>query len=128
MFGWRLISDREIALQSQITALKIESLTSELHATKAYVEKCEALIAHERSRIDSERERADRIADSLFQEKGLPATSTTVLNEQRSVESAADAKRTKQMEDLLEIYGETEQELLEDGAEPLPQEVAEIAQ
>lgn len=125
MFGFRLLRETEIALQKQLTDVRIATLETELAAAKAIAAKWEVLVDKERERIDAERERADRISDSLLMERGLPATSTTVLSEQRAQESAADAKRTKQMTELLEIYGETEHELLEDGAEPLPDEIAE---
>lgn len=125
MLGWRLLRESELALQTQLTEFRIQALTAELRAAKEYSAKCERLLDHERERIDSERERADRIADSLFQFNGLPATSTTVIAEQKATEASAATKRTDYMQQLLEIYGETESELVEDGAEPLPAELAE---
>lgn len=127
MLGWKLISERELALQRQLTQTKIESLTSELAAAKATVEKLERLIDHERERIDSERERADRIADSLFQSNGLPPTSTTVVQEQQAQEKDAQKKRENYLAELNEIYGEAMEEMVSDGAEPLPAELAEAA-
>ncbi len=125
MFGWRLVRESELALQEKLTDTRIAMLAAELRRVQEYAGKCERLIDHERERIDSERERADRIADSLFQANGLPATSTTIIQEQKAAEAEAALKRTDYMKELMEIYGETENDLLEDGAEPLPAEIAE---
>lgn len=114
-FGFLFISEREAQLQQELADAKIASLTSEISALKEYVRKCEGLIDHERGRIDSERERADRIADSLFQSNGLPATSATVLAEQqRETERSAEARKTY-IDELAEIYGESMDELVEEG-------------
>jgi hypothetical protein len=72
MFGWKLVSEAEIALRAQLSETRIASLAADLRAAKDYAAKCERLIEHERERIDAERDRADRIADSLFQSNGLP--------------------------------------------------------
>lgn len=125
MLGWKLLRNSEIALQELLTETRLAAVAAELCAAKEYAAKCERLIEHERQRIDSERERADRIADALFQSSGLPATSATVLEEQKAREAIADGKREDHMKELMEIYGETESELVEDGAEPLPEELAE---
>jgi hypothetical protein len=125
MFGWRLVRESELALLRQFNETRIASLAADVLAAKAYAAKCERLLDHERARIDAERERADRIADSLFQANGLPATSTTIINEQKAAEAVAAEKRVDYMKELMEIYGETENDMLEDGAEPLPQELAE---
>lgn len=125
MLGWRLLRDSEIELQRQITETRIASLTSELHAAREYAAKCERLLDHERARIDSERERADRIADSLFQANGLPPTSVTVIGERNAADEAAAKKQEDYMAQLREIYGETMEEAEADGAEPLPEEFAE---
>ena len=127
MFGWKLIRESEIALGVQLTETRIASLAADLRATKEYVAKCERLIEHERERIDSERERADRIADSLFQSQGLPPTSVTVVAEQKAEQEVAAGKRVDYMKELLEIYSEAESDLLEDGLEPVPQELVETA-
>lgn len=125
MFGWVLLRTSEIALQAELTETRISALTSELAASMAYSAKCERLIEHERERIDSERERADRIADSVFQSNGLPATSATVIQEQRAAEAIAADKRTDYTKQLFEIYGEMESDLLDDEVEPLPEMLAE---
>ncbi len=126
MLGWRLIRDSEIALGRQLTETRVASLVAELQAERAYSKKCEALIEHERERIDAERERADRLADTVLQSNGLPAVSTTVRKEEAAIEAKAEVRRTDFAKELLEIYGETETELLEDGEiEPLPEPIAE---
>jgi hypothetical protein len=126
MFGWRLVRDSELALQAQLNETRIASLAADLRVAKEYSAKCERLIEHERERIDVERERADRIADGRFQADGLPAVSDTVLREQRAQEAVIEDKRAKYMNELMQIYSETESDLLEDGAEPLPEELAAI--
>ena len=128
MFGWRLMRDSEIALSTQLTETRIASLAADLRLEKERSAKLERLIDHERERIDAERERADRIADSLFQSNGLPPTSVTVVREQKAVEAAHSDKLAEQMKQLLEIYDETENDLVEDGATPLPEEIAETLQ
>jgi hypothetical protein len=125
MFGWKLVSEAEIALRAQLSETRIASLAADLRAARDYAAKCERLIEHERERIDAERDRADRIADSLFQSNGLPPTSATVVREQKTVDSAHADKLADQMKQLMEIYDETENDLVEDGAEPLPEEFAE---
>lgn len=127
MLGWKLLRESEIALGVQLTETRVASLAADLRATKEYVAKCERLIEHERERIDSERERADRIADSLFQSQGLPPTSVTVVAEQKAEQEVAAGKRVDYMKELLEIYSEAESDLLEDGLEPVPQELVETA-
>lgn len=124
MFGWTLFRDSEVILQQQLTETRIASLSAELQAAKEYAAKCERLLDHERERIDSERERADRIADSLFQANGLPATSVTVIREQKTAEANATEKRSDYMKELTEIYGETMSEM--DDVEPLPDPFAEV--
>src|SRR5271166_3075327 len=104
MLGWKLLREKEIELQQQLTEARIAGLTAELVAAKEYAGKCERLLDHERERIDSERERADRIADSLLQSQGIAATSNTVIAEQKTVTTAVDEKRAKEMQELLEIY------------------------
>jgi hypothetical protein len=123
MLGWRLLRDAELALQRQLTDAKIASLEAELKAAKEYAAKCERLIEHERERIDSERERADRIADSLFQSNGLPATSTTVIAEQKKAEEELAGKRKSYLDELAEMYGDMEHELTPIGEdEVVPEE------
>lgn len=126
MLGFRLLKNTEIDLQQRLTDARIAALEAELKAAKEYIGKCERLIEHERERIDAERERADRIADSLFQSSGLPATSATVIAEQKHAEFEAADKREDYMKQLADIYGETMDEMIEDGAEPMPEPIDEL--
>ena len=125
MFGWRLVREPELELKEQLHAQQLASLREQLKSMTEYAAKCERLIDHERERIDGERERADRIADSLFQANGLPATSTTVVQEQKTADAEMKLKRDEYLDQLMQIYGETEHDMIEDGAEPLPAELAE---
>jgi hypothetical protein len=116
MFGFKLIHE------SQLTALY-----EKIDAANAYAAKCEALIEHERERIDMERERADRIADSVFQQNGLAPASATVVREMEAAEKISAGKREDHLKELLEIYGEMESDLADEGeAAPLPEPIAEL--
>lgn len=127
MFGWKLIRESEMAVRAQLTETRVASLVAELKAAKDYVAKCERLIDHERERVEKEQARADRIADGQLQANGLPAVSEEFVREQKAADKAATEKRNDYMKELDEIYGESMDELLEDGAEPLPAPLAELA-
>lgn len=127
MLGWQLLSDAEIALRAQLTETRVASLVAELKAAKDYAAKCERLIDHERERVEKEQARADRIADGQLQANGLPAVSAEFVREQKAADEAAAEKRIDYMSELNEIYGETMDELVEDGAESLPEPLAEMA-
>lgn len=127
MFGWALLRDSEVALQRQLTETRVASLVAELNAAKEYARKCEALIEHERARIDAERERADRTTDALLQQNGLPATTATVRHEQQIADDEATEKRKDYAKELIEIYGESMDDLLEDEVEPLPEPIQAVA-
>jgi hypothetical protein len=127
MFGWRLIKESELRLTEQMHENELRVALTLQRAAEEYARKAENLLQHERDRIDSERERADRIADSLFQSQGLPPTSTTVVTEVKAAEKVSADKLEKYMAELSEIYADQEDELLQDGAEPLPEVIAEKA-
>ena len=127
MFGWRLIKESELRLTEQLPEHELRVALTLQRAAEEYARKAENLLQHERDRIDSERERADRIADSLFQSQGLPPTSTTVVTEVKAAEKVSADKLEKYMAELSEIYADQEDELLQDGAEPLPEVIAEKA-
>jgi|SRR5208282_366802 len=121
MFGWTLIKNSELLLMRQLADIELKAAVAAQRRAEQYAEKAERLVDTERVRIDAERERADRIADSLFQASGLPATSTTVVSEQKATEKVHAEKLEDYMRELAEIYSETEQDMAEDGAEPLPE-------
>jgi hypothetical protein len=127
MFGWRLIKESELRLTEQMHENELRVALTLQRAAEEYARKAENLLQHERDRIDSERERADRIADSLFQSQGLPPTSTTVVTEVKAAEKVSADKLERYMAELSEIYADQEDELLQDGAEPLPEVIAEKA-
>jgi len=115
MFGWRLVRTRELELEHTAYNLRISAQEKEIARLTEYVAKCERLIEHERERIDSERERADRTTDALLQQSGLPATSTTVLTEQKAKAAETKIAVDEHMKQLAEIYGEQMEELAEEG-------------
>lgn len=127
MLGWTLRRDAELALLQQINDRELKALVAELNAAKEYIRKCEALIEHERQRIDAERERADRTTDALLQQNGLPATTATVRRELDIAEADAIEKRKDYAKELQEIYGESMDDLMDEGVEPLPEPIQAVA-
>ena len=112
---------------SLVHTSQLEALRSELVSAREYAAKCERLIEHERERIDQKRERADRIADSILQSNGLPPISATVIHEQQEQDKILAGQRADYLKQMDEIYGESIDDLFEDGAEPVPDVVVEIA-
>lgn len=121
MFGWTILRTSEFRLIREMADMELTNAIAAQHRAEEYARKAEALLDHERSRIDSERERADRIADSLFQSQGLPPTSTTVVTEVRAQEKIHADKLAEYAHEIASIYEETETDMIEDGAEPLPE-------
>lgn len=115
MFGWHLFRTREIALERSAYEARISAQDKEIERLTEYVARCERLIEHERERIDAERERADRMVDAYLQQNGLPATSSTVLTEQKAKEIEHKEAMDDHMKQLAEIYGEQMEELAEEG-------------
>jgi hypothetical protein len=107
MFGWTLIKDSELRLMKCFADMELKQTVSRALAAEAYAKKCEALLDHERLRIDSERERADRIADSLFVSSGLPPASSTGVAEAKSIEAESKIVRADAMREIAEIFQET---------------------
>ena len=124
MFGYRLVSERELLMIGQIADEQIKTAVALQRKAEEYAQKCEALLDHERKRIDDERERADRIADSLFVSSGLPPASATGVAEASAARLDADGKKEDYMKEMAEIFQESwddapEEELVEeaDGSE-----------
>jgi len=107
MFGWTLIKDSELRLMKCFADMELKQTVSRALAAEAYAKKCEALLDHERERIDSERERADRIADSLFVSSGLPPASSAGVAEAKSIEAESKIVRADAMREIAEIFQET---------------------
>ena len=121
MFGWTLIRESEILLMKQIHELELKNEVAARHRAEEYAAKAENLLDHERVRIDEERLRADRVSDSLLQVHGLPPVSQTVVAEVRAAEKVSADKLEEYSKELMEIYADQEDELLGDGADPLPE-------
>ena len=123
MFGWKLVKESELMLQMEMRDSEVKHANARAATAEEYARKCENLVSHERERIDSERERADRIADSLFQSAGLPATSTTVIKEEKAIAAEAKTKQADYLKEMAEIFDETWTEAQDDGTEePVPTE------
>ena len=119
MFGWTLIKDSELRLMKCFADMELKQTVSRALAAEAYAKKCEALLDHERLRIDSERERADRTADSLFVSSGLPPASSAGVAEAKSIEAESKIVRADAMKEIADIFAEswddmTTEEVLEE--------------
>ena len=125
MWGWTLIRDNELKLMKEKHDMELSWAVASQHRAEDYARKAEALIDHERARIDAERERADRTSDALLQSSGLPPVSTTVVTEVRAEEKIRAEKLEDYTKMLQSIYDETETDMIEDGAEPLPEILTE---
>jgi hypothetical protein len=107
MFGWKLVSERELTLTATLADEQIKTAVALQRRAEEYAQKCENLLTHERERIDSERERADRIADSLFVSSGLPPASATGVAEASAARLDADGKKEGYMKEMAEIFQES---------------------
>ena len=121
MFGWRLIKESELRLTEQMHENELRVALTLQRVAEEYAAKAENLLDHERVRIDEERLRADRVSDSLLQVHGLPPVSQTVVAEVRAAEKVSADKLEEYSKELMEIYADQEDELLGDGADPLPE-------
>lgn len=104
-FGW--ISPTEYRMTKSLCDMELKNANARAAAAEEYARKCEALLDHERARIDNERERADRIADSLFVSSGLPPASSTGVAEQKAIEAKDSILRADAMKEMAEIFQET---------------------
>ena len=123
MFGWTLIKDSELRLMKCFADMELKQAISRALAAEAYAKKCEALLDHERERIDNERERADLIADSLFVSSGLPPASSTGVAEAKSIEAESKIVRADAMKEIADIFAEswddiTMEEALQEDVQP----------
>ena len=107
MFGWTLIKDSELRLMKCFADMELKQAISRALAAETYAKKCEALLDHERERIDNERERADRIADSLFVSSGLPPASSTGVAETKAEAAKSAIIREDAMKEMAEVFAES---------------------
>lgn len=87
-----------------------------------YIDRIERVIDKERERANDERQRADRLQDAYLQSNGLPATTATVIAEQKVSADIADENFKKIQKELNEIYGESFEEL----GSSVPNELVDI--
>ena len=107
MFGWTLIKDSELRLMKCFADMELKQAISRANAAEEYARKCEKLVDHERERIDGERERADRIADSLFVSSGLPPASSAGVAEAKAVEAESKIVREDALKEMAAIFQES---------------------
>ena len=105
--GWELIRASEHRLEREFADLELKQANARAAAAEEYARKCERLVDHERLRIDNERERADRIADSLFVSSGLPPASSSGVTEAKEEKAASALIKADAMKEMAEIFQET---------------------
>lgn len=113
----------QLRIDLAIEKTRNEHLQAEIERLKVYIIKCENLIDHERQRVTDERERADRVNDSLLQQNGLPASTATVRLEQAEQSDKIKSEFERQMKELQEIYSETTEEMAGDSGDDFIQEI-----
>jgi hypothetical protein len=109
--GWELIRASEHRMEKEFADLELKQAIARANAAEEYAGKCERLLDHERARIDSERERADRIADSLFVSSGLPPASSAGVAEAKAVEVESKIVREDALKEMAEIFQESFDEI-----------------
>ena len=95
-----------------------------------YLDMLESELAYYRGKADSERNRADRLNDSLLVRSGEMPVTDLGVGDQRKVQEDAALEFAKRAQELNEIYGEAMEEIAQDvDGNPieLPAEVAEEA-
>ena len=107
MFGWTLIKNTEFKLMKDFADLELKQAINRAIVAEEYARKCEKLVDHERGRIDGERERADRIADSLFVSSGLPPASSAGVAEAKAVEAESKIVREDALKEMAAIFQES---------------------
>ena len=127
MFGWHLISRREKALEVQLTETRIALLSASLREKDEYIAKLERLIDHERSRIDDERERADRATDALLLQNGTPPVTATGRRDTEAQEEKRAEAEKDYFEQLAEISRESIDTHYDELGLELPPELQEAA-
>ena len=109
--GWELIRASEHRMEKEFADLELKQAIARANAAEEYAGKCERLLDHERARIDSERERADRIADSLFVSSGLPPASSAGVAEAKAVDVESKIVREDALKEMAEIFQESFDEI-----------------
>lgn len=100
-------------LERQLAVLHVNHANANAEIVRLKHERLELqiLLDKERQRADDERSRADRITDAVLQQNGIPATTATVLNQQKAEKDALDEEFEERQRVLHEIYGEMSVEL-----------------
>src|SRR5271168_660241 len=108
---WFGPSKNTIRQSLAVTEERLRNTQETLAKLQDYIAKAESLVDRERERADDERARADRLTDSYLQANGLPATTATVIAEQKESQAIIDENFKKVQRELEEIYGETMDEV-----------------
>ena len=116
LFGWKLVSVNEYRMELSLRDMEVSNARARAAAAEEYARKCEALLDHERARIDSERERADRIADSLFVSSGLPPASSAGVAETKAEAAKSAIIREDAMKEMAAIFQESWDEVNEEAS------------
>jgi bacterioferritin (cytochrome b1) len=86
---------------------ELAAANAELRYLRDAVTKLERLVDHEREVINSERARADRAADALLQQNGLPPVTDLVVGESKLAAQDAKDKFSEQQKILEQLYAES---------------------
>ena len=107
LFGWKLVSVNEYRMEMSLRDMEISNARARAAAAEEYARKCEKVVDHERERIDGERDRADRIADSLFVSSGLPPASSAGVAETKAEAAKSAIIREDAMKEMAEVFAES---------------------
>ena len=107
LFGWKFVSVNEYRMEMSLRDMEGKNANARANAAEEYARKCERLVDHERLRIDGERERADRIADSLFVSSGLPPASSAGVAETKAEAAKSAIIREDAMKEMAAVFAES---------------------
>lgn len=96
MWGFRVIHEREM-----------EASRKQLEMTQNMLERMESEMHYWRTRADEERERADRLNDTVMTQNGLPDVTPTVRREKKVREEKLDSIIQARQEELSEMFSDS---------------------
>lgn len=107
MFGWKLIRESEIELQQALHDKELAILQLKLDEAARYNVKLEYQVEYWQERADDERERADRVADALNLQNGLPEVTNTSKREKVAAKKDEKAEAERQEKQIAELFAES---------------------
>lgn len=107
MFGWKLLRESEIELQQALHDKELSILQLKLDQAKEWAGKLERQVEYWQQRADDERERADRVADALNLQNGLPEVTSTVKRERKAAKEEVKQDDLQQERQIAEMFAES---------------------